>query len=62
MREKHEGLLAPERELVMPIHYKKLLDIMKYLDNSLNFLKSCRKQISCTFDELKRSIEKTNGK
>lgn len=62
MREKHEVLLAPKRELVIPNHYKKLLEIMKYLDNSLNFLKQCRRQTSCSFDELKISIEKTYGK
>ena len=62
MRARHEQLLAKERELVIPVHYKKLLDILKYLDNSLNFLKSCRRQTSCSFDELKKSIEKTNGK
>ena len=62
MRAKHEQLLAPTRELVIPVHYKKLLEILKCLDNSLNFLKKCRKQNSCTFDELKKSIEKTNGR
>lgn len=39
MRAKHEQLLAPVRELVIPVHYKKLLEILRCLDNSLNFLK-----------------------
>jgi hypothetical protein len=43
MRFKHSELLAVKKELILPSHYKKLLDIMKFMDNSLNFLKSCRK-------------------
>jgi len=43
MKAKHEQLLAPERELVLPAHYKKLLDLFKFLDSSLNFLKLCRR-------------------
>jgi hypothetical protein len=43
MRAKHEQLIAPERELVLPVHYKKLLDLFKFVDNTLNFLKSCRR-------------------
>lgn len=43
MRAKHEQLIAPERELVLPVHYKKLLELLKFIDNTLNFLKSCRR-------------------
>lgn len=45
----------------MPAHYKILLEIQGFLDNSLNFLKSCRKQ-GGLFPELKNSIEKTYGR
>ncbi len=62
MRSKHEDLIAPNRELVIPVHYKKLLDIMKFTDNSLNFLKSCRRQTACSFEEIKKSIEKSYGR
>lgn len=62
MRAKHEQLIAPERELVLPAHYKKLLELLKFVDNTLNFLKSCRRQSSCTFDDLKKSIERTNAR
>lgn len=61
MKLKHSELLSVTRELVMPAHYKILLDIQGYLDNSLNFLKQCRNQ-GGIFPELKRSIEKTYGK
>jgi hypothetical protein len=43
LRAKHEQLIAPERELVIPVHYKKLLELLKFVDNTLNFLKSCRR-------------------
>jgi DNA replication factor CDT1 like len=32
------------------------------LDNALLFLKSCRRHSATTFDEIKTSIERTNGK
>ena len=39
MRFKYEGLLAPKRELILPVHFKKLLDTVKFIDSSLNFQK-----------------------
>jgi hypothetical protein len=56
MRFKHSELLSTTRELVLPLQYKKLLEIQMYLDNTLHFLKECRKQ-SGYFPEVKKSIE-----
>lgn len=61
MRFKHEQLLTVHRELILPSHYKKLLQLSSLLDNSLNFLKSCR-NTGGNFDELKVSIERTYGR
>lgn len=60
MREKHEQLLS--QELVLPLHFNKLLQLARYLDGSINFLKSCRRDAHCTFDELKKSIESSHGR
>jgi len=60
MREKHEQLLA--QELVLPLHFNKLLQLARYLDGSINFLKSCRRDGHCTFDDLKKSIESSYGR
>jgi hypothetical protein len=53
----------------MPAHYKKILEIAKYLDVSINFIKKCRSNIgsgssnkALTFEELKTSVEKTYGR
>ena len=43
MRAKHEHLIGPERELVLPVHFKELLELLKFVDNTLNFLKSYRR-------------------
>jgi hypothetical protein len=61
MRLKHEDLLRVKRELVLPAHYKTLLELQGYLDNSLDFLKRCRGQ-GGNFNEIKKSIESTFGK
>lgn len=39
MRFKHAELLSVTRELVIPVHYKHLMELSKYLDNSLIYLK-----------------------
>lgn len=61
MKLKHSQLISVTRELVLPAHYKSLLDIQGYLDTSLNFLKRCRNQ-GGLFAELKKSIEQTFGR
>jgi len=59
-------LLSVKRELVLPVHYKKIIEITKSLDTSLHFIKQCRQGGSGTqglmFEDLKASIEKTSGK
>lgn len=61
MRFKHSELLSVRRELVMPAHYKSLLELQNLLDVSLNFMTKCRSQ-GGLFAEIKRSIEQTHGK
>lgn len=61
MRLKHEDLIKVKRELVLPAHYKALVELQGYLDNSLDFLKRCRGQ-GGNFNEIKKSIETTHGK
>lgn len=66
MKAKHGQLLSVKRELVLPAHYKKIIEITKSLDISLHFIKQCRQGGSGTqglmFEDLKASIEKTSGK
>jgi hypothetical protein len=61
MKMKHAELLLPERELVLPLHYKALIETQGLLDASLNFMTQCRRQ-GGLFSELKKSIEQTYGK
>jgi hypothetical protein len=61
MRYKHSDLLTVTRELILPVHYKHLLELSKYLDNSLIFLKQRRTQ-GGLFLDIKKSIEQTYGK
>jgi hypothetical protein len=42
MRAKHGQLISVRRELVLPAHYKKIIEIAKSLDTSLHFIKQCR--------------------
>lgn len=42
MKAKHGQLLSVKRELVLPVHYKKIIEITKNLDTSLHFIKQCR--------------------
>ncbi len=66
MKAKHGQLVSVKRELVLPVHYKKIIEITKSLDTSLHFIKQCRQGGSGTqglmFEDLKASIEKTSGK
>ena len=66
MKAKHGQLLSVKRELVLPVHYKKIIEITKSLDTSLHFIKQCRQGGRGTqglmFEDLKASIEKTSGK
>lgn len=55
---KYEDLLKEERELILPPHYKALLNSFTYLDHTLNFFKlGSKKQKIPTFEEVKKSIE-----
>mmetsp|Transcript_24283 Transcript_24283/g.23891 ORF Transcript_24283/g.23891 Transcript_24283/m.23891 type:complete len:125 (+) Transcript_24283:279-653(+) len=56
MKLKHRELLKEERELVLPLDYKKLLQMQELLDKALFFLKECRKATGA-FSEVKKSIE-----
>lgn len=47
-----------KKELVLPSHYKELLEMQRALDNSIYFMRSCRKAIG-KFDELSRSMEQS---
>ena len=58
---KHSELLAEQRELVMPLRYKKLLDVQEALDRAIFFIKQGRKQIP-VFVDVKKSIEQTTRK
>ena len=40
---KYSELLSVTRELVLPVHFKVLLELQGYLDTSMNFLKNCRR-------------------
>ena len=61
-RARHQHLLTEKRELVLPHHYKGLLDLQQCLDVSLNFIKQCRGGGTLGFEELKASVEKTYGR
>jgi hypothetical protein len=43
MKIKHAELLLAERELVLPLHYKALIEMQGLLDASLNFMTQCRR-------------------
>lgn len=57
MREKYEELTQNERRLLLPVHYKHLLNLFVQLDLGINFLK-VRKNVP-TFHALKDFIEKS---
>ena len=62
MREKHEDLLKVKRELVLPVHMKHLIEGCQFIDETLNFIKRCRRSAeggAITFKEVKTSIEKS---
>ena len=65
MREKHSELLKVKRELVLPLHIKQLIDVSQFIDESMNFIKRCRRSNesgSILFTEIKTSIEKSYGR
>jgi hypothetical protein len=39
LKYKHSQLISTKRELVMPGHYKRLLELQRFVDVSLNFIK-----------------------
>jgi len=59
MRAKYSELLAPVRkDLVLPLHMKSLSEMVSYIDQSLNFIKQCRKpKGNILFSDLKASVE-----
>ena len=62
MREKHQDLLKVKRELVLPVHMKQLIEVCQFVDETLNFIKRCRRSVeggSITFKEVKLSVEKS---
>ena len=62
LRLKYSELLKVKRELVLPLHMKQLMEISRFVDESMNFIKRCRKAndgAKVHFSELKTSIEKT---
>ena len=65
MFEKHSDLISVKRELVLPVHIKQLIDGSQFIDESLNFIKRCRRQNdggSIVYSEVKASIEKSYGR
>ena len=58
-------MLKVKRELVLPIHIKQLIEVSQFIDESLNFIKRCRRKNdfgSISFTEVKTSIEKSYGR
>ena len=50
---------------MLPIHFKQLVDTLGYIDESMNFIKRCRRTNeigNITFAEVKTSIAKTYGR
>ena len=65
LREKHSELLKVKRELVLPLHMKQLIEFSQFIDESMNFIKRCRRTNDIgliTFSEVKTSIEKSYGR
>ena len=59
---KHLELLKVKREIVLPLHMRKLLEACKFIDDSLNFLQHCRHKegnSKILFSEVKASVEKS---
>ena len=53
-----------QRELVLPLHMKLLLEQARFIDESLNFLKRCRhkNENGIPFSELKESVAKSHSR
>ena len=65
LREKHSELLKVKRELVLPLHMKQLIEVSQFIDESMNFIKRCRRTNdsgSILFSEIKTSIAKSYGR
>jgi hypothetical protein len=56
LRFKYEDLLKEDRELIIPPHYKALVNMQNYLDNTINAFK-LRKDRIPFIEEIKTSIE-----
>ena len=54
-REKHQGLMGPDRELQLPWEYKRLLTLFETCDSMLSYMKH-RHDVS-SFPHLKRAVE-----
>ena len=69
-REKHQDLLSVTKRLVMPAQYRALKDMARYIDISLNFLKSRKttagiqvsNQTFIPFSDIKNSVSITQRK
>jgi len=48
MSEKHSELLSVTRKLVMPAQFRSLIQMSKYIDTALNFLKNTRMNAATT--------------
>jgi hypothetical protein len=64
---KYEELLSAKvtpSNLVLPLHYKRILELSRFLDNSLSFIKQrhAHGAQGILFEDLKSSVEKTYGK
>jgi hypothetical protein len=56
MKFKYEDLTKDVRQLILPPHYKSLLNMQSYLDNTLNSLKLRKDKVSF-LEEIRKSIE-----
>jgi hypothetical protein len=56
MKFKYEDLVKDVRQLILPPHYKALLNMQSYLDNTINAMKLRKDKVSF-IEEIKKSIE-----
>ena len=45
MRFKYSELLKVRKDLVLPVHMKTLMEFQRFIDETLNFIKRCRRQM-----------------
>jgi hypothetical protein len=55
---KYEELIKQERELILPPHYKALVNMQNYLDHTINSLKLKKVKKPLYFEDIKSAIEK----